>query len=246
MSKYFDDSTQASLPGGLTLSLPKLEELEPLLFTDRTFKCGPLCDVDHPAESIRERLAEHLQLGCCGAALVVSTSPLAIAVYADDLDASVLLRFPASLVPAYGLAMGKRLVAVNSFEDVRTKSGEILYAVDLIPGPARSNWSSFTPCIAEFLSDQTDLIEQRRRAIPEREWQAVAQTSKLRIDRMGLQSARDGLPSRAGFPIRIGSSRSFQPIEDFNLQAPPSGMNLPKTALAVAAVIARILRIFQR
>jgi hypothetical protein len=103
VSKYFDDSTEASLPGGLTLSLPKLEELEPLLFTDRTFKCGPICDVDHPAESIRERLTEHLQLGCCGPALVVSTSPLVIAVYAEDLDASVLLRFPTNFVPAYGL-----------------------------------------------------------------------------------------------------------------------------------------------
>jgi hypothetical protein len=142
--------------------------------------------------------------------------------------------------------LGKRLVAVNSFQDVRTKSGEILYAVDLIPGPARSNWSSFTPCIAEFLSDQAGLIEQRRRAIPEKEWQAVARTSKLRIDRMGLQSARDGMPSQAGFPIRIDSSRSFQPIEDFNLPARSRTTNPLKIVLAVAAVIARILRMFRR
>ena len=148
MSKYFNDSTQASHPGGLELSLRKLEELDPALFASLPLKCGPTCEVYHPTESIRERLAEHLQLGCCGAAVVVSTSPPVVAVYGGDLDASVLLRFPSSFVERYGLSVGKRLVAVNSFQDVRTDDGKVLYAVDLIPGPARTNWSGFHPCIA--------------------------------------------------------------------------------------------------
>jgi hypothetical protein len=241
MSKYFDDSTQASLPGGLELSLRKLEELDAALFADRPLKCGPTCEVDHPAADIRERLAEHLRLGCCGAALVVSTSPLVVAVYGEDLDASVLLRFPSSFVERYGLSVGKRLVAVNSFLDVRADGGEVLYAVDLIPGPGRTNWSSFTPCIAEFLSDETDLIEARRREIPEKEWAAVERTAKLRIERMGLESARDGRPSQAAFPVRRGGARSFQPIADFDRPAPSGTLRVLKIVLIVAAVVAVIL-----
>jgi hypothetical protein len=146
VSKYFNDSTSASLPGGLTLSLRKLQELEPELFTDRTFKCGPTCDVDHSAESMRERFAEHLQLGCCGAGVVVSTSPLVIAVYGEDLDASVLLRFPQSFVERYALEKGRRLVAVNAFQDVRSDRGEVLYAAD----PSKSSIDPGTPGSAGF------------------------------------------------------------------------------------------------
>ena len=238
MSKYFDDSSRASLPGGLQLSLRKLEELDPELFTDRTFKCGPTCDADHSAESIRERLAEHLQHGCCGAALVVSTSPLVVAVYGEDLDASVLLRFPSSFVERFGLTVGKRLVAVNAFQDVRADNGAILYAVDLIPGPARTNWSGFHPCIAEFLSDETALIEQRRREIPEKEWAAVERTSQVRIDRMGLESARDGRPSQAGFPVRKGGSPSFQSLEDANRLVSRETLEMLGKVLGVVLAVA--------
>jgi hypothetical protein len=241
VSKYFNDASQASLPGGLELSNRKLEELEPELFDDRTFKCGPTCDTDHPADSIRERLTEHLELGCCGAALVVSTSPLVIAVYGEDLDASVLLRFPSSFVERYGLSVGKRLVAVNAFQDVRADGGEVLYAADLIPGPARTNWSGFHPCIAEFMSDQADVIEQRRREIPEKEWEAVERTAKLRIDRMGLQTARDGKPSQAGFPNRMGASMMFLPIHDFDSPVFRNVVRVLGIVLAVAAGIGWVL-----
>lgn len=241
MSKYLNDSSEASLPGGLKLSLRKLEELEPELFHDRTFKCGPTCDVDHPAESIRERLAEHLEHGCCNAAVVVSTAPPVVAVYAPDLDASVLLQFPSRCTERYGLTLGKRLVAVNLFQEVRGDGGELLYAVDLIPGPARTNWSGFAPCIAEFLSEETELIEQRRREIPEEEWEAVERTSKLRIERLGLKSARDGKPSQSGFPNRRGGNRSFQPIGDVDRPASSHALLVVKIVLAVAAIVAVIV-----
>lgn len=237
MSKYFNDSTSASLPGGLTLSLRKLQELEPELFTDRTFKCGPTCDVDHSAESMRERFAEHLQHGCCGAAVVVSTSPPVIAVYGEDLDAAVLLRFPQSFVDRYGLSVGKRLVAVNAFQDVRSDGGEVLYAADLIPGPARTNWSGFSPCIAEFLSDETELIDLRRSEIPEAEWPALERTASLRIRRMGLDTARDGKPTAAGVPVRGGGLWFFQPIAEFD-RPRHSWIGTILTVLVAAAALA--------
>lgn len=50
MSRFHDDSTSASTPGGLSISDVKLRALEPELFEDRTFLCGPTCAKQHPAD----------------------------------------------------------------------------------------------------------------------------------------------------------------------------------------------------
>lgn len=253
MSKYHDDSTSASLPGELSLSVAKLQELEPELLTDRTFKCGPICGADHPAAEMRERYAEHLKLGCCGAALVVSASPLVIAAYASDLDGVVLLKFPPSFGKRYGLSTGTRLLAVSTFGDVRTKDGTTpLYAVDVIPGPDRTHWSNFEPFIAEFLSDDAALIEQRKRQIPEEEWKAAARTAEVRIESMGIENARDGKPSAAGTPVGMRGRGLFAPIGEIGLPdlAPPTpgeGRSWVKSAVivlvaAAAYILLRLLR----
>lgn len=242
MSKYFNDDSHASLPGGLRLSPEKLRELEPELFSDRTFKCGAVCDADHPAKEIRERLAEHLDLACAGPAKVVSVSPLVIAVYTTDLDAAVLLRFPAEFAERYRLAEGTRLLTVCSFEEARAKDGgALLYAADLIPGPARTNWSNFTPLIAEFLSDEKDLIETRKREVPAGEWTSLDEKARLRVERWGLDTARDGRPSRAGLPVLRGGPYWFRSLEE--LDRPP-GLDkklILKAVLAAVAVLALIL-----
>ncbi len=88
MSKYLNDQTFATNPGNVRLSASKLQALEPELFEDRNFKCGPSCDVDHPAAEMRERFEEHLAHGDSRAAMVVSLEPLVVAALSDDLDAA--------------------------------------------------------------------------------------------------------------------------------------------------------------
>jgi hypothetical protein len=70
----------------------------------------------------------------------------------------------------------------------------------------------------------------------------VERTSKVRIDRMGLDSARDGRPSQAGFPVRRGADRSFQSLEDANrLVSRETVMAVLGVVLAIAAGVVWVL-----
>lgn len=130
----------------MRLSLTKLRALEPELFEDRTFKCDPGCDADHPAEEMRERFEEYLAQGDSRAAMVVSLEPLVVAALSDDLDAAVLLRFPPELASRYELAVGSRLLTVNTYTEMKgVQSGKLFFAVDVVPGPHRRAWSNFAP-----------------------------------------------------------------------------------------------------
>jgi len=206
MSKYHDDSTIASNPGALEISDSKLSQLEPGLFEDRTFKCGPMCPVDHPASEMRERIAEHMTLGDTQPAIVVSTDPLIVSVAAIDLDAAILLRFPNSFVEQYGLSVGSRLVSVNTYVDLRTQEGEIYYAVDVIPGAQRTNWSNASPFIADFMCQDEEAIEAKKEAIPNAEWNRLERNTNARIDKWGLDTARDGNPLNAATPIPVDTT----------------------------------------
>lgn len=206
MSKYHDDSTQASNPGDLELSAEKLRELEPALFSEATLKCGPMCPVDHPVDELRERIAEHMKLGDTQPAIVVSTDPLVVSVAAIDLDAAILLRFPASFVERYGLSVGSRLVSVNTYVDLRTAEGELYYAVDILPGPQRTNWSNASPFIADFLCEDEELLEAKKDRIPNADWNRLERNTNSRIDKWGLETARDGKPMSAATPIPMDAT----------------------------------------
>jgi hypothetical protein len=160
--------------------------------------------------------AEHMHLGASEPAMVVSRVPLIVAAHAGDLDAAVLLRFPASFVPRYGLGVGTRLLVVNTYQEVRgTQNADPWYAVDLIPGPDRHQWQNAFPLVAEFLSDDAERIERRKREIPEEEWRRLDENARRRIQRWGIETARDARPTLAKTPHRLGGDEYFQPIEAF-------------------------------
>ena len=48
-------------------------------------------------------------------AVVVSTQPLLIAAYSDEMDAVVMLKFPAEFVEKYSLSVGDRLTTSNVY-----------------------------------------------------------------------------------------------------------------------------------
>lgn len=211
MTKYLDDSTFATMPGKLRVSEAKLRELEPGLFTARTYKCCATCDVDHPAADMREKLGEHPCSRCCCAAVVMSVEPLIVAAYADDLDGVVLLRFPSSYAARYGLEVGSQLLAVNLYQEVKAKNGARLYAVDIVPGPNRQAWSSFSPLIAELVSDDEARIAEIKATMPAKDWLTCATRARAHIDRLGIAHARSGEPMAAGFPVRRGGRAYFAP-----------------------------------
>jgi hypothetical protein len=210
MSKYHNDNTYATLPGELPLSEAKLRRLQPELFTDGTFRCSATCAKLHPAAELRERIAEHMQLGCANAAVVLSLDPVLVAAYADDLDGVVLLAFPRTFAEEHRLAVGTRLLTVNTFDRFTLEStGELAYACDIIPGPRRTDWSNFHPYIAEFLSDDADGIAARKAAIEEEIWPRARALGEQHLKAFGALTARDGKPTKAGDPTRCGPGGLF-------------------------------------
>jgi hypothetical protein len=248
MTKYLDDSTFATMPGKLMVSEAKLRELEPGLFTARTYKCCATCDVDHPAADMREKLGEHLEHGCCCAAVVMSVEPLIVAAYADDLDGVVLLRFPSRYAARYGLEVGSQLLSINLYQEVKAKNGARLYAVDIVPGPGRKAWSSFSPLIAELVSDDAARIAEIKATMPAQDWLTCATRARAHIDRLGIEHARSGEPMAAGFPVRRSGREYFAPrgaLSTLASGAPapavPAATGSRTTAIAAAVAVGVLL-----
>jgi hypothetical protein len=145
----------------------------------------------------RDYLAGHLRRGDARAAVVVSSEPLLVAAYSDDLDAVAVLRFPAGLAEAHGLRVGSRLLAVNSYRRGRGIDP------DLTPGPGRAGaWTGFMPVVAEFVSDDAETIEAHKRRIADAEWRRAGDLGReyLRL-RPGV--ARDGRPIDCAVPAQV-------------------------------------------
>lgn len=117
-------------------------------------------------EECFEIIQQQLTHGDSRAAYVVSTTPLLVAAYADELDCVAILDFPVELVRRYNLEPGTRLLTVNGYLD---SSDQV--APDLKLGPAQHHrWGNFHPIIAEFVSDDFEKINTRKEGIAEEEW----------------------------------------------------------------------------
>lgn len=192
-TRTLDNSSRASLMADVELDVGLLGELEPRLRGLR----GKLFDVrlslGHGERlTAREVFAEHLRHGDAGPALVVSTAPLRIAAYANELDAVIMLAMPDELVARHELEEGSRLIAACTYAPMQPDQG---YARDIIPGPRSSgHFADAAPLIADFLTrDQRKLDLYRRFQIPEQEWQYVASLASQYVDYFG-ERARDGRP----------------------------------------------------
>ncbi len=183
-TQTLDDSTFAANPGGLSLSLEKLRVLRPDLFTwgQRLRESLGLVVPQ------RTYIAEQLMHGDSRAAVVVSTAPLLVAAYTDEMDCIVILKFPDEFVTKYDLRDGTRLLTVNCYG----RGPE--YSEDLVLGPNHNaQWTSIHPMIAEFLSDDLGLIERGKKEISDDEWERAYRMGKSHLKhRPGV--ARDGRP----------------------------------------------------
>lgn len=123
------------------------------------------------------------------AAIVLQTTPeILVAVYTDEFDCVVILRFPEFVAPWYPLSNGTRLLTINTYEN-----GEVV-ETDLYPGPGTLNrYSNVHPIIAEFLSDDIQQIEKRNTKISEDEWARTAELAQEYMARPDFKP-RNGIP----------------------------------------------------
>ena len=186
----------ASDPGGITLSHAKLRILRPDLYGMAGFMQWFREKTGLTWEQIAY-LPRHLENGDSRAAVVVSTAPLLVAAYTDELDCVAVLKFPEEFVEDYELRVGSRLLTINTYKRQER------YDPDLILGETNTeNWTGFHPIIAEFVSDDEESIELRKRKIADEEWRRTQ-----RLGREYLQQKpglfRDGRPVYAGVPATL-------------------------------------------
>ncbi|MHB9108076.1 MAG: hypothetical protein ACYDCO_13540 [Armatimonadota bacterium] len=190
MSRYHDDSTCASDPGGVHLTLNKLKSFQAELdFLDRICMRFLL----PPA-----RLDEHLQLGDSRAALVMRVVPdILVAAYSDELDCVAMLKFPQFVKRFFTIKQGTRLLTVNTY----FWGTEVVQ--DLRAGPQYLHrYRNFYPIIAEFLSNNITRIEERKRKIAEDEWERTEELAWQVLAMPGF-TPRNGSPYRSFHPVVI-------------------------------------------
>lgn len=171
MKNYVDPNTVASNPGSIELSRNKFDELR-----DDILNVSPLKKIYFNHQF--KRINQYLLNGDTQPALVVSTSPLIISAYSEDMDAVVFLRFPNELVSKYNLKAGMRLITVNIYFE-----GDKV-ARDIKPGKDYSNdWVNFVPMIPLFLCDNEDYILNRTEIFDEQIWSKVERYTEERAKR---------------------------------------------------------------
>jgi hypothetical protein len=184
--------TKASDPGQVRLSHAKLRALLPLLYDEGEYP------TDRAAQD-KQYLEEQLQFGDSRAAVVISVAPLLVAAYSDELDCVAMLRFPDRLAAEYRLSEGSRLLTVNTYGSPDPAPE------DLLPGPGQFHrYTGFHPVIAEFVSEDGDRIEARKREIGEEEWERTLALGRAYAQlRPGV--ARDGRPLLASKPASVAT-----------------------------------------
>ena len=190
-TETLDNNTRASHPGGLRISPEKLQVLHPELDSRSAWLWFLVNNKQvYPKRSFwRVRVEEQLLYGDSRAAVVVSTFPLLVAAYTDELDCVAVLRFSDTFVQAYDLEVGSRLLTVNTYYYPNES-----HAKDLEIGPNNyGRYENFNPFIADFLTDDVETLEQRKAEISEDEWR--------RAEELGEKWLNNNLPPRDGRPL---------------------------------------------
>jgi hypothetical protein len=184
VSKFHDDRTAASDPGGVHLSREKFHRLEPL----SAGRPAAWAQRFGTREKFEEMLDEHLRLGDSRAACVLSVEPLLVAAYTDELDCVAVLRFPFWLVADHNLKVDDRLLTVNTY----SRGGPV--APDLQGGPKQTlRYGNFYPVVAEFVSEHARKIARRKAEIAEGEWARCLRMGREYLSRHPGR-CRDGSP----------------------------------------------------
>ncbi len=180
----------ASNPLAVTLSHERLRKMCPEMYGPRAWltlrSCGGLYI---PPRMLRWQVGLRLLAGDSRSALVAALDPLLVAAYTDELDCVALLEFPREMAQQYGLKRGQKLISINTYA-----YGKVV-ASDLVEGPRTTgSFVDFCPLIADFLTDDRELLQARKREIEEEEWQRMAAQTRDRLARLKECPARNGRP----------------------------------------------------
>lgn len=103
-------------------------------------------------------------------AVVVSTEPLLVAAYSDEMDAVVMLKFPAEFAEKYSLSAGDRLTTSNIYFNADR------CAHDIFVGERYSRqYEDFMPIVQLFLGKNDDKIRAKTALFGENVWNTVAE-----------------------------------------------------------------------
>lgn len=200
--RAINQGSYASNPLSLRMSDTKLRRLCPSLYC----LSGPLgflrCSLGD-GWGRRFFIRDMLVHGDSRAAVVVSLSPFLVACYCDDLDGVCVLQFCGDLAAEHGLRRGDHLLTVlNSNSILRRRAQPNEIAPDLVQGIyANPYYVNFWPLIAEFLSDDMDVIAARKERISEEEYARCRSLGDEHIRRF-QGAARDGRPDRSMWPVK--------------------------------------------
>lgn len=188
----FAESSSASDPGYLRLSDAKLMHLRPHLYGSWNWLALIFRWIAGAHDEI-DCIQNQLKLGDSRAAMVVSTQPLIVAAYTDELDCVALLKCPDQLTQEYGLAIGSRLVTCNLYYEEWPFENELIY------GREDVYYQNFIPLIADFLTDQQSRLQELKDSMAEEEWARTWQLGQYALQH--YSHFRDGSPGKAYFII---------------------------------------------
>jgi hypothetical protein len=201
-AKTVDDKPDART-APLKLSHQKLKALQPELYSSRSWQKFlnengyRLSAPDNRSAFWKEYIESNLQRGECGAAVVVSESPLLVAAYAGEIDCVAMLRFADRLAAEYGLRSGSRLLAVNIYLEWNFFPPE-----DLKPGPrSTGKFRNFAPMIADFLIEDPSLAEEKKAVVSKAEWDRAESMAREYME-LFPGRARDGRPLLCHLPAK--------------------------------------------
>lgn len=167
----------ASDPGSLTLDRDLLLAMEPELRGWRGWMWQARDRRHRTARywSSLDSVAQQLLRGDTRAAIVLTVRPtVLVAAYSDDLDCVAVVEFPAKYARQFDLMPGSRLVTCNHYVSTKQRVPS-----DLKPGPLNNHRNTdFSPIIGNFLSTDTDRLQQLASNISNQEWERAKQQSE--------------------------------------------------------------------
>lgn len=147
-------------PGLFELNKKKLKALRPQIFGLR---------LGQKNIDTWQNVYTQLNDGDIQPALVMSTKPLLVACYTDDMDAIAMLCFPEELGRKMGWTAGSKLIVTAAYNTPFMKANK-----DLDCGPHNcEKFKAYAPIIADLYTDNTDRLERKKREIPQEKWAYV-------------------------------------------------------------------------
>lgn len=131
-------------------------------------------------------VARSLLYGDTQPAVVVSTNPLLIGAYSDEMDAVVMLLFPKEFAEQYNLSVGTRLTTSNVYITGDTVAGDIHVGENF-----SRQYADFVPIVQLFLGKKDDKIMEKTKLFKEDVWQTVSEKADDYL-RFYPDSSRDG------------------------------------------------------